>query len=158
MPAIARGYTAGMADKKALAVAAARRISMGAVIKDLAETKGLNVKQLAERVGISAPAMSMVLAGKRGVKPETLTAIAAALGVTTAQLDPDTSHTEDSGLERFIKDYREALGITPREEWYLRQSRFRAEEWVTFGDDFWRGILEFWRSYLAKQEHSGRTT
>lgn len=139
-----------------IAVAAARRVAMGAVIKDLADAKGLNVKQLAERVGISAPAMSMLISGKRGAKPETLTAIAAALGVTAAQLDPDTSHTEELGLERFIKDYREPLGITPREEWYLRQSRFKAEEWVTFGDDFWRGVLEFWRAYLAKQEHPVR--
>lgn len=63
-------------------------------IKDLLKEKGVTAKELAERIGISQPAMSFAINGNPTV--ETLEKIAKALGVTIPDLFDTSYHSEPS--------------------------------------------------------------
>jgi len=49
----------------------------------------------------------------------------------------------------FLRRNRTRLQITAREANYILSSRFRLESWVTFDEDFFGRLLNFWRDYLA---------
>lgn len=55
-------------------------------IKEIRERKGLQQKELAELVGLSAPYLHDLENDRRGAKPETLERIANGLGVTVMEL------------------------------------------------------------------------
>ena len=55
-------------------------------IKEIRESKGLQQKELAELVGLSAPYLHDLENDRRGAKPETLERIANGLGVTVMEL------------------------------------------------------------------------
>ncbi len=55
-------------------------------IKEIRERKGLQQKELAEIVGLSAPYLHDLENDRRGAKPETLERIANGLGVTVMEL------------------------------------------------------------------------
>ena len=55
-------------------------------IKEIRESKGLQQKELAELVGLSAPYLHDLENNRRGAKPETLERIANGLGVTVMEL------------------------------------------------------------------------
>lgn len=153
---LSRVYPAVMADKTALKIATSRRQQIGQKIDQIRQDKKMEVKELAAAVGLSAPFLSMVLKGKRGMKPETMKAVAKALGVPLTALDNETEPDPHGDLELFIEENREKLTITPRDEWYLRHSSFRAEPWVVMDGVFWERMLKFWREYLADQEHPAK--
>jgi hypothetical protein len=56
------------------------------------------------------------------------------------------------GLEGFLERHAKRTKVTKRERWYLENSRFQAEPWVSFDDEFWDGQLAFWRKYLAERD------
>ena len=55
-------------------------------IKEIRESKGLQQKELAELVGLSAPYLHDLENNRRGAKPETLERIANGLGVSVTEL------------------------------------------------------------------------
>lgn len=55
-------------------------------IKEIRESKGLQQKELAELVGLSAPYLHDLENNRRGAKPETLERIANGLGVSVMEL------------------------------------------------------------------------
>ena len=55
-------------------------------IKEIRERKGLQQKELAALVGLSAPYLHDLENDRRGAKPETIERIANGLGVTVAEL------------------------------------------------------------------------
>lgn len=55
-------------------------------IKEVREQRGLQQKELANQVGLSAPYLHDLENNRRGAKPETLQRIADALGVPVAEL------------------------------------------------------------------------
>lgn len=55
-------------------------------IKSIRKEKGITQRELANKAEISAPYLFDLENNRRGAKPETLERIAAALGVTTAEL------------------------------------------------------------------------
>ena len=63
-----------------------RRQYVGARIASLRERRGLNIKQLAELVGLRAGEMVAVESGRRGVTFECLIDIANALDVSASEL------------------------------------------------------------------------
>lgn len=63
-------------------------------IKDLLKEKGVTAKELAERIGISQPAMSFAINGNPTV--ETLDKIAKALGVTIPDLFDTSCHSDSA--------------------------------------------------------------
>lgn len=55
-------------------------------IKEVRELKGIQQKELAHQVGVTAPYLHDLENNRRGAKPETLQRIAEALGVEVADL------------------------------------------------------------------------
>ncbi len=60
--------------------------TLGARIRELREDKDLSVRELAKRLGVSAPFLSDVELGRRHPSDEVFVAIARALGATVTEL------------------------------------------------------------------------
>jgi transcriptional regulator with XRE-family HTH domain len=74
----------------------ARKMLLGARIKELRKRGGLSQDQLAEKVGIEAKYLSRIEVGKRYPSLETLEEIADALEVEMKELFEYSHHSEDA--------------------------------------------------------------
>lgn len=159
------------------------RIEAGRRVSVLRSARNLTQKGLAQAAGLPQSTMSNVESGARGMPPDQRVAIAAALGVDAATLDP--SLTPDLDIEKYalavwtsrgtterpmsdppanlptklppgLEGYLERHpDISPRIRWYLENSSFRTEPWVKFDDDFWEEVAVFWERYLHQKEGAG---
>lgn len=60
------------------------------IIKELCTEKGITMKDLAEKVGLSANMLSMAISGRAGLSLKSLRSIADVLGVTIGELFADS--------------------------------------------------------------------
>ncbi|HXU21052.1 MAG TPA: helix-turn-helix transcriptional regulator [Verrucomicrobiae bacterium] len=74
--------------------------TLGERIRELRETKDLSVRELARRLGITAPFLSDVELGRRHPKDEVLKAIASHLGTTFEELKKHDSRPPVQELKR----------------------------------------------------------
>lgn len=82
--------------------------SMGARIRAAREASGLLAAELAERVGLSASAYSLIENDKRNVKANEATAIARALGISVLSLLEDGASTGLAAAARSVSSMRAA--------------------------------------------------
>lgn len=64
------------------------------IIKELCTNKGITMKDLAEKVGLSANMLSMAISGRAGLSLKSLRSIADVLGVTIGELFADSRKGE----------------------------------------------------------------
>jgi len=140
------------------------KVAQGQLLSQRMKSVGMTQVQLAEACGVTQATISKLLSGDRNPSVELLGKLAQALGVQPAQLIPSgptgpnaispvpvpPEHLPE-GLEGFLQRHAERLRIDARERWYLVNSRFRVEAWVTQDDSFWTDVLEFWRAELGKK-------
>ena len=120
--------------------------------------------QLADACGVKQATISKLLSGDRNPSVELLGKLAQALGVAPSQLIPSGPTGPNAinpapvppeylpeGLEGFLQRHAGRLQINARERWYLVNSRFRVEAWVSLNDAFWEDVLAFWRAELEKK-------
>ena len=97
----------------------------GARIREARKAQGMEQKELAERMGISAAFLSRIERGERGCSLELLRAAAEVLGRSMADLAQERPATERQALD-------DLLDLTVREHpevaLYLRRLAGRAEE------------------------------
>lgn len=127
------------------------RKAVGQRIDALMKERQMSRAELGRKIGTSGQAISQWVSGKTTPTDDALVKVAEALDVGLDQLDPKDPAAGDS-LEAFLQAYRAPLGITNREEWYLRHSSFKSEPWLPMDSAFWRRVLEMWRAYLKDAE------
>ena len=145
------------------------RKEMGLRIKALRESKGMTQSELAKAAALPQPTISAIEVGNRQATPQQRASVAAVFSIDQGQLDPlvtprftlagivqqaasgrmapmsVVARTRElpPGYEDFNERHGKRLGINRREDWYLKSSRFDAEPWVEFDDQFWTEMLEF---------------
>lgn len=130
----------------------------GALVAALAKAK-MTQRQLAAAIGKTEATISRLASGQGRTTTDTLAKIATTLGVSVAVLAPQPvpdGSAYPEGLAAFLMRHEDELAITQRERFYLENSRFKAEPWLVFNDDFWGQILMFWRKYLKEQDKPKR--
>ena len=72
----------------------------GQAIRDLRSTRGISLRELARRVGVSPATLSAIETGGTGLSVDRLQAIAAALGTSAAALLAKNPHPSDADIDQ----------------------------------------------------------
>ncbi len=100
---------------------------LGKRIADLLRSKGMQQKELAERIGLTEATMSRYISGERDPKPEVLSSIATALHTTSDYLlGIEADEFDFPRVQRMIA--RNASALSPQEKKELINALFGEEQ------------------------------